>query len=568
MKKILSTNCFEEVTFVEAVRLLGRSGFFVHVENGRYVANKSSNQVWSIPPKEKQELLGKGSFGSVVRVRGSSNADPVAAKIPHSNIAPRSTREKAMYEKAAADEKRVMETLQPGNGHLMLPMGTITLDNKECIFMKIASELTPQLITLMNIPHIAENLASKGIFPADVVLRAMSDILKGVSYMHEKGIAHRDIKPKNILIDRDGNVLIADFGESIETANGEAMKDCKGSPDYMAPELCAQRLPIGEMKDSRIPITRMLAYFSANDLTTQGYDASEVTPHVTAQSVKRNGTPDAKVDTFSFALTMCRYVLGIAPYDPESKLTKIPENPPIPSLLIDEYATAILQERDYQNDLSDFGADGGRKAVIPMSPDETRLFVQAVVRMLDLNPDTRPSIRDVAQLPYFSRPVLTNAQTREAWDIIRDTGRAIHHQRTNSLIIDSRPRTNSEVTKRLSATYTVTIPPTPEEDDTVVTTAGEAQLSDAMIAQILAQPARRNAIVPVSIANYAGSAAATVALGKRSDVDAIGDSYHVLDQEIETSVDAPTTGTPADPTPPRRDYSRLIARRDPRDPLT
>lgn len=37
-------------------------------------------------------------------------------------------------------------------------------------------------------------------------------ILRAIQFMHESGVMHRDIKPGNILMDRQGNIKIADYG--------------------------------------------------------------------------------------------------------------------------------------------------------------------------------------------------------------------------------------------------------------------------------------------------------------------------------------------------------------------
>src|SRR5690606_30843304 len=53
---------------------------------------------------------------------------------------------------------------------------------------------------------------------------------------HERGVLHRDLKPTNVMLDRDGRVRIADFGiaAAVGTATGDTVR---GTPAYMAPEL-------------------------------------------------------------------------------------------------------------------------------------------------------------------------------------------------------------------------------------------------------------------------------------------------------------------------------------------
>lgn len=56
-----------------------------------------------------------------------------------------------------------------------------------------------------------------------------------VEYLHRIGIAHRDIKPENILIDKNDDIKLIDFGLSSFYQRGEKLVTSCGSPCYAAP---------------------------------------------------------------------------------------------------------------------------------------------------------------------------------------------------------------------------------------------------------------------------------------------------------------------------------------------
>ncbi|KAM0746151.1 Pkinase-domain-containing protein [Meredithblackwellia eburnea MCA 4105] len=60
-------------------------------------------------------------------------------------------------------------------------------------------------------PTPSQGRARKGL-PADLVAKLMSQLLLGLAHLHSRRILHRDLKPQNLLIDKSGNLKIADFG--------------------------------------------------------------------------------------------------------------------------------------------------------------------------------------------------------------------------------------------------------------------------------------------------------------------------------------------------------------------
>ena len=80
---------------------------------------------------------------------------------------------------------------------------------------------------------IAKNF---GRFPENLVGLYMSQVLRGLLYLHEQGVIHRDIKGANILTTKEGLVKLADFGVASRTT-GLDENSVVGTPYWMAPEV-------------------------------------------------------------------------------------------------------------------------------------------------------------------------------------------------------------------------------------------------------------------------------------------------------------------------------------------
>ena len=67
-------------------------------------------------------------------------------------------------------------------------------------------------------------------------LHFITQIMKGLSHAHSRGIIHRDIKPQNIMILRDGTVKVTDFGIACLSNGANASNEAIGSVHYISPE--------------------------------------------------------------------------------------------------------------------------------------------------------------------------------------------------------------------------------------------------------------------------------------------------------------------------------------------
>lgn len=71
----------------------------------------------------------------------------------------------------------------------------------------------------------------------ETITMYIAQIVLAVGHLHDKGIAHRDLKLENILIDQDGFIKVIDYGLAKKIARNEKSDDFLGTFLYMAPEM-------------------------------------------------------------------------------------------------------------------------------------------------------------------------------------------------------------------------------------------------------------------------------------------------------------------------------------------
>ncbi len=167
--------------------------------------------------------LGKGAMGAVYLAQDTQLKRQVAIKTPHLEEDPTGELLKRFYQEAEA-----AATLRHANICPVHDVGQI--DGKHFISMAyIEGRSLSDLIKngkLQNERHI---------------LIAVYKLARALQQAHDRGIVHRDLKPANIMVDKQGEPMIMDFGLARKRrAEGEASLTHSGvilgSPAYMSPE--------------------------------------------------------------------------------------------------------------------------------------------------------------------------------------------------------------------------------------------------------------------------------------------------------------------------------------------
>lgn len=104
--------------------------------------------------------------------------------------------------------------------------------------------------------------------PKEDIIQYLYTLTSALIYLHDRRIAHRDIKPDNILVDEDGKVKLTDIGAAQFFPEGDPslLEKPGGTPFYMSPELC--------LFDENNPLTRSDLYKC--DIWSLGIVATEL----------------------------------------------------------------------------------------------------------------------------------------------------------------------------------------------------------------------------------------------------------------------------------------------------
>ncbi len=178
---------------------------------------------------EIMEVIGTGGMAVVYRALDHRLNRPVAIKILKDEL----SRNKEFRRRFRAESQAVAMVSHP---NIVGVYDVSSSDHGDYIIMELIEGIT-----------LKQYLERKGNLNWRETLHFSLQIAKALEHAHSKGIVHRDIKPHNIMILKDGSIKVADFGIArVGSSSSTLTREALGSVHYISPEQAR-----GSMVDNR-----------------------------------------------------------------------------------------------------------------------------------------------------------------------------------------------------------------------------------------------------------------------------------------------------------------------------
>ena len=212
-------------------------------------SQKSNNMLVKVNEYSVLSRLGTGSYGTVFLVENNVTKEKYAMKCmakknPKTLTMKRIKRESSISPHGSC-RKEIAILKQLNHPNIAKLYECITDDAAQSIYL-ILNYVTGGAIMICDNsvpmdPSVGPKFISpiiKSVCGEATIFKYTHQIVNAMEYVHSQGIAHRDIKPDNILIDLHGNLQIVDFGVStLHDSSNSSCVDTVGTYHFWAPEM-------------------------------------------------------------------------------------------------------------------------------------------------------------------------------------------------------------------------------------------------------------------------------------------------------------------------------------------
>ena len=183
------------------------------MENDKYIGKLLDDRY------EILEVIGNGGMAIVYKARCRRLNRMVAVKILKDEY----SQDKEFRDRFHAESQAVAMLSHP---NIVSVYDVSTSEDSEYIVMELIEGIT-----------LKYYMEKKGILNWKETLHFAMQIAKALEHAHSRGIVHRDIKPHNVMVLKNGSVKVADFGIAQMMTSGDTMaQEALGSVHYISPE--------------------------------------------------------------------------------------------------------------------------------------------------------------------------------------------------------------------------------------------------------------------------------------------------------------------------------------------